>query len=575
MLELKQYLEPKSSLFLFGIRCSVSQESSSLKPEMDPTLLPTIIKKGSSMLDESKQNRKILSWGEVFKQIHVIGAIIGILVGFIVCFLPIDENDKIAKTFGILIIIATCWVTEILPLSISSLFPVVLFPLFGVLSATDISKEYFNDTIFMFLAGFLLSLAMERWNLHIRIALFITSFFERPRSILFGVMFASYLLSMWISNTAAALMMVTNVTALVETLEDHYGKKKMAKFSKAIMIGIAFACNIGGFATLIGTPPNMVFIRIYNQFFGDKEGAVEVSFSNWMIAVLPINFLFFLALWGFFAIKDCPSEKELKIDPGYCKNEYKKLGKSSYEETVVFIAFIVLALLWLTRSDMEFSETAKFYGWSNLFGSYKSYITDGTVGMFVVLLLFIIPTKKCLKRENSEEDDACILTWNTAKKLPWDLVLLFGGGFALAAACQASGLSAWIGEKLSLLKNLPVFLSVLIITIVICILTSFTSNTATANIIIPITVGIAQSTEIHPLIMMVPVTIASSCAFLLPVGTPPNLVVFASKRLTMGDMVKAGIVTTIMAVICIMIITFVMLPLVFGFNYNDFPEWAK
>lgn len=571
----KQYLEPKSSLFFFVIRCSGSQEASSLKSELDPTLLPTIIKKGSSMLDESKQKQKNLSWGEVFKQKHVIGAIIGILVGFIVCFLPIDENDKIAKTFGILIIIATCWVTEILPLSISSLFPVVLFPVFGVLSAADVSKEYFNDTIFMFLAGFLLSLAMERWNLHIRIALFITSFFERPRSILFGVMFASYLLSMWISNTAAALMMVANVTALVETLEDHYGKKKMAKFSKAVMIGIAFSCNIGGFATLIGTPPNMVFIKIYNQFFGDKEGAIEVSFSNWMFAVLPINFLFFLCLWGYFAIKDCPSEKELKIDPGYCKNEYKKLGKSSYEETVVFIAFIVLALLWLTRSDMEFSETARFRGWSNLFGSYKGYITDGTVGMFVVLLLFFIPTKKCLKRENTEEDDACILTWNTAKKLPWDLVLLFGGGFALAAACQASGLSAWIGEKLSLLKNLPVFLSVLIITLVICILTSFTSNTATANIIIPITVGIAQSTEIHPLVMMVPVTIAASCAFLLPVGTPPNLVVFASKRLTMGDMVKAGIVTTVMAVICIMIITFVMLPLIYGFNFNEFPEWAK
>ena len=195
--------------------------------------------------------------------------------------------------------------------------------------------------------------------------------------------------------------------------------------------------------------------------------------------------------------------------------------------------------------------------------------------MFIVLLLFFIPTQKCLKRQNKADDDACILTWNTAKKLPWDLVLLFGGGFALAAACQASGLSAWIGDKLALLKSWPTFLAVLVITVVICVLTSFTSNTATANIIIPITVGIAQSTEIHPLIMMVPVTIAASCAFLLPVGTPPNLVVFASKRLTMPDMVKAGIIATIMSVIFIMIITFVMLPLIYNFNIKEFPEWAK
>ena len=552
------------------------KKNSSLMPEMDPTLLPTIIKKGTSMLEEGQKEEHIKSWGEVFSQGKVIGTIIGVLVGFIVCFLPIDkQNPKIAKTFGILIIIATCWVTEILPLSVSSLFPVVLFPLFGVLSAGDVSKEYFNDTIFMFLAGFLLSLAMERWNLHIRIALFITSFFERPRSILFGVMFASYLLSMWISNTASALMMVANVTALVETLEDHYGKKKMSGFSKGIMIGIAFACNVGGFATLIGTPPNMVFNKIWNQYFSDKEDAIEVSFSNWMFAVWPTNFVFFLCLWGYFAIFYCPSEKELKIDPGYCKQEYKKLGKASYEEKIVFVAFILLALLWLTRSDMEFSETAKFKGWSNIFGSYKSYITDGTVGMFIVLLLFFIPTQKCLKRQNKADDDACILTWNTAKKLPWDLVLLFGGGFALAAACQASGLSAWIGDKLALLKTWPTFLAVLVITVVICVLTSFTSNTATANIIIPITVGIAQSTEIHPLIMMVPVTIAASCAFLLPVGTPPNLVVFASKRLTMADMVKAGIIATIMSVIFIMIITFVMLPLIYNFNIDEFPDWAK
>lgn len=543
---------------------------------MDPALLPTIIKKGTSMMEDMGKEKKNLTWCQVFSQVRVIGTIVGLLLSVIVMFIPIvPDNPKVQRTLGILLLMATCWVTEIIPLSITALFPVVLFPMLGVLSASSVSQQYFNNTIFMFLAGFLLSLAMERWNLHIRIALFITSFFERPRSILFGVMFAAYFLSMWISNTAAALMMVANITALVETLEDHYGKKKMASFSKAVMIGIAFACNIGGFGTLIGTPPNMTFVELFTKAFGNVEGAPDISFSNWLFAVLPCNFLLFLLDWAYFAIFYCPSEKELHIDKGYCASEYKKLGKATYEEKVVFIAFIALALLWLFRADMELGSLT-IPGWSNIFGkTIAKYISDGTVGMFIVLLLFLIPTEKCLKRQNKEEDDACILTWNTAKKLPWDLVLLFGGGFALAEACKESGLSSWIGNIMVGMQNWPIFLAVLTMTLLMCVLTSFTSNTATASIVLPIMIGISQSIQRNPVMMMVPVTIAASCAFLLPIGTPPNLVVFASKRLTMLDMIKAGLVTTVLAVIVIMIITFVTLPSVFKFDINEFPDWAK
>ena len=551
-------------------------KSGSFYGEMDPTLLPTIIKRGSSIIeDEAKKETKNKTWCQVFSQGKVIGCIIGVIVGIILMFIPFDrDRPSVSKALGVLIIMATCWVTEILPLSVTALFPVVLFPLLGVESATSIASQYFNDTIFMFLSGFLLSLAMERWNLHRRIALFITSFFERPRSILFGVMFAAFFLSMWISNTAAALMMVANVTALVDTLEEHYGKQKMAKFSKAIMIGIAFACNIGGFATLIGTPPNMLFAQIFAQQFphdaSNPDSAPEISFSSWLIAVLPSDIVLFILLWLFFAFCYVPSAKQLKIDPGYCANEYKKLGKATYEELVVFWAFIILALLWLFRSDL-----GPIPGWSRLFGSYSSYLSDGTVGMTVVLILFFIPTKRCLKRLNTEEEDACILTWNTAKKLPWDLVLLFGGGFALADASNVSGLSEWIGDLLKGMGSWPIFLAVLCMTLVMCILTSFTSNTATASLLLPVMVGIAQRTYINPLLLMVPVTIAASCAFLLPVGTPPNLVVFASKKITMGDMMKAGAVTTVLAVIIIMFITFVMLPAVYDVDINSYPSWAN
>ena len=550
-------------------------KSSSFYGEMDPALLPTIIKKGTSMMEETR-NEKIPSWKEVFRQPRVIGTIVGVILAIVVLFIPVvPDNPKVQRTLSVLILMATCWVTEIIPLSITALFPVVLFPFLGVLSASTVSQQYFNNTIFMFLAGFLLSLAMERWNLHIRIALFITSFFERPRSILFGVMFAAYFLSMWISNTAAALMMVANITALVETLEDHYGKQKMASFSKAVMIGIAFACNIGGFGTLIGTPPNMTFTELFNKAFSDKEGVPDISFSNWLFAVLPANFLLFLLDWAYFAIFYCPSEKELHIDKGYCKSEYKKLGPASYEEKVVFIAFIALALLWLFRADMEFGSFT-LPGWSNIFGKdIAKCISDGSVGMLIVLLLFVIPTKKCLKRKNKDDDDACIMTWNTAKKLPWDLVLLFGGGFALAEACKQSGLSNWIGNIMIGMQKWPIFLAVLVMTLLMCCLTSFTSNTATASIVLPIMIGISQSIQRNPIMMMVPMTIAASCAFLLPIGTPPNLVVFASKRLTMLDMIKAGTVTTVLAVAIIMLITFVTCPMIFKFDINEFPDWAK
>ena len=553
------------------------RKNSSFCAEMDPTLLPAIIKKGSSMMEENAGEKKCRTWKEVFSSKQVIGTIVGLVLAVVVMCLPLNpEKPAIAKTFGLLLIMATCWVTEILPLAVAALFPVVICPLFNIADAKTIAVAYFNDTIFMFMAGFLISLAMEKWNLHIRIALFITSFFSSPRSILFGVMFASYFLSMWISNTAASLMMVANITALVETLEDHYGRQKMAKFSKAIMIGIAFACNIGGFATLIGTPPNMTFSQVFTNTFHNADnptGAPEISFSSWLFAVWPTNILLFLITWAFFAYCYCPSKKELEIDANYCKEEYKKLGKASYEEKVVFIAFILVAFLWLFRGDMNLGSFT-IPGWSNIFGSAKGKITDATVGMTICLLLFFIPTKKSIDRTLEEGDHPCILTWETAKKIPWDLVLLFGGGFALAEACTISGVSVWIGDLLRSLGSWPRFLAILVISVVVMLVTNFTSNTATASIMMPVMVGIAQQTKINPLLLMVPVALACSCAFLLPVGTPPNLVVFASNRLTINDMIIAGAAVSVLSLVAIMVITFVMLPAVYGIDIQSFPDWA-
>ena len=235
---------------------------------------------------------------------------------------------------------------------------------------------------------------------------------------------------------------------------------------------------------------------------------------------------------------------------------------------------MLVAILWLFRGDMNLGSFT-IPGWSNIFGSAKSKITDATVGMTICLILFFFPTKKSLNRTLEEGDHPCILTWETAKKIPWDLVLLFGGGFALAEACTVSGLSVWIGEVLKGMGAWPRFLAVFMMTFAVMALTNFTSNTATASIMMPVMVGIAQQTRINPLLLMVPVAIACSCAFLLPVGTPPNLVVFASNRVTIKDMLIAGVVTSILSLIAIMFITFVMLPTVYGVDIQSFPAWAE
>ncbi len=419
----------------------------------------------------------------------IIG-IIGVIIAIALLFIPLDrDNVKVQRCAAVLVLMAIFWLTEMLPLAITALFPVVFFPFLKVLSATAVSGTYFNNTIFMFLSGFLMSLAMERWNLHIRISCFVCQCFKTPRSLLFGIMFVTWFLSMWISNTASALMMVANANAIVLNLENNYGKDKMARFAKGIMIGIAFSCNAGGLGTLIGTPPNLILQQMFSTRFPTSSGAPEINFSNWLFSQLPGCVILFLLIWVFIAFAYAPSSKEIKIDVAQAKADYKALGKTTYEEWVVGIWFVILAILWLFRSNIVLGEFI-IPGWTNLLGL-NDYVSDGTVGMTVALLLFIWPTSALFKKEIQPTDQKFILTWETAKKLPWDLVLLFGGGFALAEACTSSGFSAYLGGLLSGLANIPIFLCIFLITLIVSVLTSFTSNTATATIIIPVMISIA------------------------------------------------------------------------------------
>ncbi|CBK23998.2 uncharacterized protein [Blastocystis hominis] len=503
-----------------------------------------------------------------------IGAFIGLLISIIVMCCPLDPtNVSVQRCAGVLLIMATLWISEIIPLSVTALLPVILFPFLNILPASTVSTQYFNDVIFLFFAGFLMSLAMEKWNLHMRIALCIMRLFTRPRSMLLGIMCTGAVLSIFVSNTAAALMMVANCNALVESLNKRFGEKKVKGFAKSIFLGIAFSTSIGGIPTLISSPPNMIFAQMFNDRFGDKPGVPVISFSNWLISTLPMSIVLLLCAWVML-FYFCPAPSQFSIDKSFCVEEYKKLGKMKYEEYVVAFGFVLLSLLWLFRVDLNFGDSFSIPGWSNLFPS-TAGISDGTVGMTVALLLFFIPSRKTLRGEKVEsKDEEFIMTWGTAKKLPWDLVLLFGGGFALAAGAEQSGLATWIGSKMSRLGGLNVFLTTFLIEVIMVIVGIFTSNTACASIMIPVVIGVATSSQINPLVLLFPVVCCCSCAFLLPSSTPPNLIAYTSNTFTTLDLLLSGLCLSVVCIIAFEINNFTIFPAVIGYDWRVFPEWA-
>ncbi len=478
----------------------------------------------------------------VWKKISLfVSFVVFLSIIFFVRLVP--DKPEVSNMLAVALLMAMLWLTEAIPICITSLLPVVLFPLLGIMSGKEVSTTYFNHIIFLFIGGFIVSLAMERWNLHKRIALRILLLVgSKPIAIMFGFMFATAFLSMWISNTATAMMMIPIVLSVIKKLEELQGAENVKKYSKGLLLGIAYSASIGGIATLVGTPPNIAFTQIYNISFPDNP---EVSFLQWMAFALPISVLLFLFAWLYLYFLYKPA-KVWKADmKEIFRKQYAELGKMSYEETVVLIAFVILALLWLFRSSLDIDLGKNFHirihGWSELFKNPK-YFNDGTAAIAVSLLLFLIPSKDGTKRIADKE---------IIKSLPWNIILLFGGGFALAAGFTHSGLSQWIGERFSGLSHLSTFSLILLITFVISLTTELTSNTATTQMILPILAGISTSLNIHPLILMVPATIAASLAFMFPVATPPNTIIFGTERIKVPDMVKTGFVLNMVSVLIV------------------------
>lgn len=496
------------------------------------------------------------------KQIGIIGGLF-LFFSIIIGGNLDPENPRITYTLATALLMAIWWVTEAIPLAITSLIPVVLFPLLGIMNGADVSSTYFNHVIFLFIGGFIVAIAMQKWDLHKRIALKILIYTGiSPARILLGFMLATAFLSMWISNTATTMMMVPILLSIIQKLEENAGKNAIDQYASGLLLGVAYSASIGGIATLVGTPPNLSFARIFQIMFPQ---APNISFSNWLLFALPLTILFFLITWIYLYFRYKPKHDYWEVfDKTEFRKHYSKLSPISYEEKIILIDFILLAVLWISRSSITIGDFT-IPGWSSIF-PIPSFINDGTVAIAMAIILFIIPSKN----QPSEK----IMNWTDASNIPWHIVLLFGGGFALASGFKESGLSLWLGQQLSWIGSAHPFIIILLICLLITFLTELTSNTATTEMLLPVLAGLSVATQINPLLFMLPATLSASMAFMLPVATPPNAIIFGSNRINMTEMVRTGFVLNLLGAILITLTTYYWGKYVFGIENTVFPDWA-
>jgi len=491
--------------------------------------------------------------------------IVPILAVSIILFFPLDDtNPKVTYTFCVALLMATWWITEIVPLSVTSLLPVALFPLFGIMDSKDVASAYFNDVIFLFMGGFMVALAMQRWNLHRRIALNILKLTGiGPGRILLGFMIATAFLSMWISNTATAMMMLPIAMSVIHQLESLTEDNGIGNYSVALLLGVAYSASIGGVATLVGTPPNLSFTRIFHIYFPD---APAISFSSWLIFAFPFTVVFLLITWALLYLYYKPKRNNrLKIDTHIFSQQLKSMGAPSPEEKSVLIVFVILTLLWLFRADLS-TGLFSIKGWASYLPA-GNFINDGTVAIFMAVVLFLIPSKS--------EKGMQVLDWKTASGIPWHILLLFGGGFALASGFKESGLSVWFGEHLKWVAGYHIIIIILSVSLIITFLTELTSNTATTEMILPILAGIAISTDINPLLLMIPATLSASMAFMLPVATPPNAIVSSASKITMAQMARTGLLLNLIGAIVTTLFMYYWGSYILGIDFTTVPSWVK
>ncbi|MDX2250156.1 MAG: DASS family sodium-coupled anion symporter [Bacteroidia bacterium] len=449
--------------------------------------------------------------------------------------------------------IATWWITEAIPIPVTSLLPLIFFPLFDTTPIKTVAQAYINPIMFLFIGGFILALAMEKWNLHRRIALNVIAYVgTNARRIVLGFMLATGLISMWISNTATTLMMVPIALAIVGQIYQFNGAKGETSgyenLGKILMLGIAYASSIGGLATLVGTPTNLIFTGYVQEVYH-----IEITFSQWIVFGLPVSIILLAASWWLLVNVSFPLKK---LPGGIWKEEIRRelqlLGPIRREETVVLVVFGLVAIGWISS---EYLIKPLIPG-----------IHDSMIALTGAVILFMIPSK---------ENGQMIMDWPTALRLPWGILLLFGGAFAVADSFESTGLAGWMADRLAGMQGIPFFLVLLILVTFVNFLTELAQNMAVCTLMMPVIAALAPALDVHPIPLMAAVCMASSCAFMLPFATAPNVIVFGSGQLEMKDMIRAGVWLNIVSTLVIVLYTWLFLGKSWEMDLMSFPEMFR
>ncbi|XP_061903115.1 Na(+)/citrate cotransporter-like isoform X2 [Entelurus aequoreus] len=584
--------------------------------------------------------------------------------------LPLALSTAEAACAYVISLMALFWCTEVLPLAVTALLPIILFPLLGIMESKDVCMQYLRDTNMLFVGGLMVAVAVEHWNLHKRIALKVLLVVGvRPAMLMLGFMGVTAFLSMWISNTATTAMMVPIVQAVLDQLHRrqdadpdpgeqssvqvfHVGVQlpgqpgegvqsevggvyqevngqvggvaetvyqevngqealkpppqdkppsrgvvcpmeeeeavsvgeERKRQSKGLLLCVSYAASIGGIATLTGTGPNLVLVGQMSQLF--PENGDVINFASWFAFAFPTMVLMLALAWFWlqFVFVGCNFRRTWGCGAGptaeeraayeVIKDEHRRLGRMSYGEVNVLLLFVLMVALWFTR-DPRFVD-----GWATrLFNAKGEFVTDATVSLLVALMLFVLPSEPprylcCWGRSSDAGPAPPLLTWQvTQKKMPWNIVLLLGGGFALAKGSEESGLSRWLGEQMAPLHSIPPWAVVVALCLLIAVFTECASNVATATLFLPIVASMSQSIGLNPLYVMIPCTLSASFAFMLPVATPPNAIVFSAGYLRVSDMVKTGVVMNVIGIVCISVAINSWGRLLF--SLDSFPSWAN
>ncbi|WP_148863706.1 SLC13 family permease [Marinobacter fonticola] len=469
---------------------------------------------------------------------QIIGFILGplFLLATLILPAPAEMSEEAWRALGLMLLMATWWSTETIPIPATALIPISLIPALGLGSIKDATTPYANPIIFLFLGGFAIGLAMQRWNLHRRIALnILRAVGSQPRRQIGGFILATAFLSMWVSNTATSIMMLPIGLSVVNMRESE-DPEASRQFATRLLLAIAYAASVGGIATLIGTPPNALLAA----YLADNHD-IDVGFAQWMLIGVPVSLTMLVAVWwwltrGDLGFKDGGESGQL------IRDQLKELGSMGRGEKLVLTVFVLTAAAWIFQPLLS--------------DGLLPWLDDTVIAIGAAVALFLIPVE--LKTRTF------LMNWETAQDIPWGVLLLFGGGLALASVISSSGLAKWIAESLSVIGVLPAILTIALVAAVIIFLTEVTSNTATAAAFLPLMGALATSQGAEPYLLAVPAAIAASCAFMMPVATPPNAIVFGSGHMRIADMISAGFVLNLIGVAVVTVIGYALIGVVFG-----------